>query len=147
MDLIKSKKYSNALKMIDKSKEWPEKLGVGKPYDVDIRIQDYLNAYCLEKMNKGGETAGLKKSIVDYTNLQKYPSFSNILAIETLKAQGDKAAAETMVNKLEGSDNPVQKWVVATAKNDQSAIATLEKGFAGNTNFLVIKRVLEVTSK
>ena len=68
MDLIKNKKYGDAIKMIEKSKEWPEKLGVGKPYDVDIRIQDYLNVYCLEKMKKSGETAGLKKSIVDYTN-------------------------------------------------------------------------------
>ena len=127
MDLIKNKKYGDAIKMIEKSKGWPENLGVGKPYDVDTRIQDYLNVYCLEKMKKAGETAGLKKSIVDYTNQQKYPSFSNILAVETLKAQGDKAAAEEMVKKMEGSDNPVQKWVVATAKNDQNAIATWKK--------------------
>ena len=31
MDLIRDKKYANAIKMIDKSKEWPENLGVGKP--------------------------------------------------------------------------------------------------------------------
>ena len=98
-------------------------------------------------MNKGGETAGLKKSIVDYTSNQKNSSFSNILAVETLKAQGDKAGAEAMVKQMEGSDNPVQKWVVATAKNDQNAVAGLEKGFTANTSFLVIKKVLEVTSK
>ena len=147
MDLIKDKKYSNALKMIDKSKQWPENLGVGKPYDVDTRIQDYLNVYCLEKMNKAGETAGLKTSIVDYSNSHLYPSFNNILAVETLKAKGDKAAAEEMVKKMQDTDNPVQKWVVAVAKNDQAAIGSLEKEFANNTNFLVIKRVLEVTGK
>jgi hypothetical protein len=133
--------------MIEKSKEWPEKLGVGKPYDVDTRVQDYLNIYCLEKMKKSGETAGLKKSIVDYTNSHKQPSYSNILAIETLKAQGDKSGAEDMVKKMEGSDNPVQKWVVATAKNDQTAASNLEKEFVGNNNFLVLKKVLEVTGK
>jgi tetratricopeptide (TPR) repeat protein len=147
MDLIKNKKYNDALKMIDKSKGWPENLGVGRPYDVDTRIQDYLNVYCLEKMKKAGETAGLKKSIVDYTSQQKRPSFSNILAIETLKAQGEEAAADNMVKKLEDSDNPVQKWVVATAKNDQATVGSLEKKFASNTNFLVIKKVLEVTGK
>ena len=131
--------------MIDKSKEWPENLGVGKPYDVDTRIQDYLNVYCLEKMNKAGETAGLKKSIVDYTNNHKYPSFSNILAVETLKAQGEKAAAEDMVQKMEDSDNPVQKWVVATAKRMiRLQSASLEKEFAANTNFLVIKKCLRL---
>jgi tetratricopeptide (TPR) repeat protein len=146
-DLIKNKKYGEAIKMTEKSKEWPENLGVGKPYDVDTRVQDYLNVYCLEKMKKSGETAGLQTSIVDYTKSHKYPSFSNILAVETLKDKGDKAAAEDMVKKLEGSDNPVQKWVVATAKNDQSAITNLEKEFASNTSFLVIKKVLEVTGK
>ena len=66
MDLIKSKKYAEAIKMIEKSKEWPERLGVGKPYDVDTRIQDYLNIYCLEKMKKGNETADLRKSVIDF---------------------------------------------------------------------------------
>ena len=146
-DLIKNKKFGDAIKMIEKSKEWPEKLGVGKPYDVDIRVQDYLNVYCLEKMKKSGETAGLKKSIVEYTNAHKNPSFSSILAVETLKAQGDKSGAEDMVKKMEGSDNPIQKWVVATAKNDQTAVSNLEKEFVANTNFLVIKKVLEVTGK
>jgi hypothetical protein len=147
MDQIKDKKYTNAIRMIDKSKEWPENLGVGKPYDVDTRIQDYLNVYCLEKMNKTNETAALKKSIVDYTGQHKHPSFSTILAVNTLKAQGDKTGAEEMIKKIEDSDNPVNKWVVALAKNDQAAITSLEKQFESNTNFLVIKRVLVVTGK
>lgn len=147
MDLMKDRKYANALKMIDKSKQWPENLGVGKPYDVDTRIQDYLNAYCLEKMNKGSETAALKKSIVDFTAENQYPSFSNILAINTLKAQGNKADAEELIKKIQNSNNPVQKWVTAVAKNDQAAASGIEKEFVGNTNFLVIKKVLEVTAK
>jgi hypothetical protein len=147
MDHIKNKKYGDAIKMIEKSKEWPEKLGVGKPYEVDIRIQDYLSVYCLEKMKKAGETSGLKKSIVDFTNEHKYPSFSNILAVETLETQGDKSGAEAMVKQMEGSDNKVQKWVVATAKNDQTEVSNLEKEFVGNASFLVIKKVLEVTGK
>jgi hypothetical protein len=52
-----------------------------------------------------------------------------------------------MVKKMEGSDNPIQKWVVATAKNDQTAVSNLEKEFVANNNFLVIKKVLEVTGK
>jgi len=147
MDLIKNRKYANALKMIDKSKQWPENLGVGKPYDVDTRIQDYLNAYCLEKMNKASETAGLKKSIVDYTKAHRRPSFSSILAFETLQAQGDTKEAEDLITKLENSRSPVQKWVVATAKKEQPAIDSLEKEFEGDTELLLIKRVLEVTGK
>jgi tetratricopeptide (TPR) repeat protein len=52
MDLIEAGKFSNAMKIIDKSAEWPENLGVGKPYRVDTRIQDYLKDYCLNKLNR-----------------------------------------------------------------------------------------------
>jgi hypothetical protein len=146
IDLIKNKKYADAVKMIEKSKEWPEKLGVGKPYEVDNRIQDYLNVYCLEKMKKAGETAGLKKSIVEFTGQHTRPSFSNILAVETLKDQGEKAAADDMVRKMQDSENPVQKWVVATATGDQATTGKLEKEFTGYAEFQIIKKVLEVTA-
>jgi Tfp pilus assembly protein PilF len=146
MDLISDKKYTNAIKMIEKSKEWPEKLGVGKPYDVDTRIQDYLNIYCLGKMKKPGEVE-LKKSIVDYSSQHRHPSYSNILNINTLKASGEVAAADDILRNMKDSDNPVQKWVVATATNDLAAIPGLEKQFTEDTNFLVIKRLLEVTGK
>jgi tetratricopeptide (TPR) repeat protein len=147
MDLIKNKKYGDAIKMIEKSKGWPENLGVGKPYEVDTRIQDYLSVNCLEKMKKSGETAVLKKSIIDFTSQNKYPSFSNILAVQTLRADGNKTGADDLLKQMEDSDNPVQKWVVATAKNDQAAVSKLEKEFATSTNFLIIKKVLEVTGK
>ncbi|MBK7711866.1 MAG: hypothetical protein IPJ37_13580 [Bacteroidales bacterium] len=147
MDLIEQKKYAEAIKMIEKSKEWPENLGVGQPYNVDTRIQDYLNVYCLEKLRKSGETTGLKKSIIDYAGKYEYPSFNDILSIKTVNASGDIAAVEAIVKKIQDSDNPVQMWVVATAKNDLNAISALEKELAANTSFLIIKRVLEVTSK
>jgi tetratricopeptide (TPR) repeat protein len=60
-DLISKRKYNEALKMIEKSGEWPENLGVGKPYNPDTRIQDYLRAYCLMKLNKGVPTENPEK--------------------------------------------------------------------------------------
>jgi hypothetical protein len=45
------------------------------------------------------------------------------------------------------SSNPVQKWVAATIKDDQAAIIELEKDFTSNTDFLIIKKLLEVTGK
>ncbi len=147
MDLIKNKKYGEAIKMIEKSKEWPETLGVGKPYDVDTRIQDYLKIFCLDKLNRKSETAVLQKSVIDYTNQQMAPSFSNILAIKLLMAKGENEAANTLIQKMGNSDNPVQKWVVATSKKDQAAISDLEKGFSKNTDFMILKKLNEVTNK
>jgi len=62
--------------MIEKSKEWPENLGVGKPYKPDIRIQDRLEAFCLEKLNRKTEADSLRKEgTVIIKN--KYPRILN----------------------------------------------------------------------
>ena len=47
---IKNSKLKNALDILHESKIWPENLGVGKPYNPDERIENYLIYYCLEKL-------------------------------------------------------------------------------------------------
>src|SRR5690606_5074684 len=51
---LRARKYKNALASLQKSKEWPENLGVGKPYDenIDLRLENYLEALIYEKMNQ-----------------------------------------------------------------------------------------------
>ena len=49
MKKIISSNYIEALGILNKSKIWPENLGVGKPYTPDERIQDYLIFYCMNK--------------------------------------------------------------------------------------------------
>lgn len=68
LELIKKNKFPQALKMIGKSKEWPENLGVGKPYDPDVRIQNRLEAFCLEKLDRKAEADLLRKSGTDIIN-------------------------------------------------------------------------------
>jgi hypothetical protein len=147
LDLIKNKKYTEAMRMIEKSKEWPEYLGVGKPYDVETRIQDYLDIFCLEKLKRPNETEVLRKSIIDFTNQDTSPSFNNILALKLLKEKGETETANTIVQKIEKSGspgNPVNQWVIANYKNDQTKINDLEKGFAGNNYFLIAKKISEL---
>ncbi len=104
MDLIRNKKYAEAMKMIEKSKEWPENLGVGKPYDVDTRIQDYLDIFCLEKLKRPNETEVLRKSIIDFTNQDPSPSFNNILALKLLKEKGETEAVNTWFRKWKNQE-------------------------------------------
>jgi Tfp pilus assembly protein PilF len=151
MDLISNKRYGEAIKQIEKSKEWPENLGVGKPYNVDTRIQDYLEIFCLEKLNRSNDAASLSKSIIDYTN-QNYmsPSFNHILAIRILKERGETDATNTLIQKIVDSArsaNPIQQWVIASCKNDQALISDLEKNFERNNNFLIIRKLTEITNK
>ena len=148
-DLLKKKKYEEAIRMIEKSKEWPENLGVGKPYDVDTRIQDYMKIICLEKMNRKKETDELRKSVIDYTKQHLMsPSFNSILAVRLLRDQGKTDEANELIQKISNSsntDNPVIMWIIASEKNDLAAIKELEKKFSENAPLLILKKVAEVS--
>jgi tetratricopeptide (TPR) repeat protein len=49
--------FSAAIVNVEKARQWPESLGVGKPYDDDIdeRLEKFLQAVCLERMKKKSE--------------------------------------------------------------------------------------------
>jgi len=48
---MKKDQYQAAIKRLETSREYPERLGTGKPGDPDYRIQDYLESLCYEKLN------------------------------------------------------------------------------------------------
>ena len=43
--------YQEAIERLEASREYPERLGTGKPADPDYRIQDYREVWCYEKLN------------------------------------------------------------------------------------------------
>jgi tetratricopeptide (TPR) repeat protein len=57
LDFMKEKNHKKALQSIEKARQWPENLGVGKPYDVDERIEDFIAMECYKKL-KDKSSAG-----------------------------------------------------------------------------------------
>jgi hypothetical protein len=147
LNLLKNKKYGEAIKMIEKSRKWPENLGVGRPYQVDTRLQDYLEILCLEKLNRKSEAEVLRNSVIDYTNLHESPSFSNLLALRLLREKGNVNVANAMLQRMEDSSNPVQKWVAATYKDDKDSASNLEKNFTNDKYFQIIKALENITNR
>ena len=64
-------KYEEALALLEASKAWPENLGVGKPYDVDSRLQDYLLAGLYEKTGQEALANQKLKQIADFSITHK----------------------------------------------------------------------------
>jgi len=82
---IRKGKHEEALAHIAKSKDWPEHLGVGKPYDPDERLQVFMEGYCSIKMGKGVKTmdsASLEKLRAD---LMKSSSWKSDLLVSLLR--------------------------------------------------------------
>ena len=53
--------YKTALRYLEGSKEYPERLGSGRPYDPDFRMQDFLEVLCYDQMNKGAQAEKKRK--------------------------------------------------------------------------------------
>ncbi|MBS1668230.1 MAG: DUF5107 domain-containing protein [Bacteroidetes bacterium] len=54
VEQLERKKYAKALSFVDQSKQWPENLGVGKPYDddIDLRLEYWISYLVYQKTNK-----------------------------------------------------------------------------------------------
>ena len=148
LDMIKSKKYKNALARIEESRQWPENLGVGKPYDVDDRLQDYLTAYCLGKLGKSSEVANWQNKIIDYTNDNfERASVNNILPFIIYENRGEKEKHNALLDKLKTSPSSsrlVQRWVIAAAEKDNSAVSSLATDLRANKYVDIMQRVLSL---
>ncbi len=87
---------------IEAAYEWPENLGVGKPYNVDERIQDFVKAMILTKMGKAEQARKLYDNIIDQCTLDYGCIDSyNILKVFALR--------ET--NRIRESENFFDEWI------------------------------------
>ena len=127
---------------------WPENLGVGKPYDVDERMQDYLTAYCFDKLGRSGEISKWHNKVIDYTNDHfEEPSVNNILPFIIYERSGEKEKADALLNKLKTSSaaaRPLQRWVIAAAEKDQAALNVLASELSRNKYVDILKQILKL---
>ncbi|MCP4975311.1 MAG: DUF5107 domain-containing protein, partial [Maribacter sp.] len=90
---INKKDLNKASVILEQSKQWPENIGVGKPYNPDERMQDYLLAMTYGKRGKENEKENLLKGIVEYSNNSIDKSMVNhvfgLLALQELKMQDE----------------------------------------------------------
>ena len=139
---VEVKRYQEALALLDKAREWPESLGVGKPYDPDTRIEDFLTAYCLKKLNHPG-VEQYEKEVITYT-LGKGMNhlFQGILGL-TLLNTFDRQQADSIVGKLSKSSSHQAQWVVATYHVDHKA-KDLAKQFQDDLYFKIVSQLIEL---
>ncbi|HCM78031.1 MAG TPA: DUF5107 domain-containing protein [Cytophagales bacterium] len=84
---IKNKKYKQALTMIKKARQWPDNLGVGKPYDADIddRVENYLESLCYIELKNVIAAETKWKEIIDF---KAQDGFGQFVVAVVLKKMG-----------------------------------------------------------
>lgn len=116
--------FDQAMKSINKARLWPENLGVGRPYTVDERIEDFLEAKLLLILNEEGKALDLYNDIVAFTeNKHRRFSSADFLHLIALKRLGRNEEAENFIAQWHQNspDDPVLRWTRAMMDNNRAA--------------------------
>jgi tetratricopeptide (TPR) repeat protein len=139
-------KYREALKYLENSKNWPENLGAGKPYEPDTRFQDFISAYCWDKLGKKKSADECYARIISFSATESGlfgDPLNLFIANRILIDNGKKSEADKAMEKWRteqdslsnwnissGSSSPKAQWLIARYSGEDEKAAALEKEIA-----------------
>ncbi|OGU26607.1 MAG: hypothetical protein A2X66_04720 [Ignavibacteria bacterium GWA2_54_16] len=97
-EMMSSGRLADAIVYLSKAKTWPARLGVGKPYDVDTRFEDFLEMQCREKSGDHAEAKTLGDAVLAYTRKNSRDgSINRLFAALLLRARGQADEAKEII--------------------------------------------------
>ena len=157
MEQLGHKNYKQVMKSVEASKEWPENLGVGKPYDdmIDSRLEDYLEAKAAAGQGDSRKASALLSAVAGYKTSRSHFGSGNLLSALALRESGKVQEADRMVAawSTDFPENRVAQWCTAIyrgekekaagmlqSRNDQTDTTPWEASFR-DSNFGLIVRL------
>ncbi len=129
MDYLQKGNYEKAQSALINSMDWPENLGVGKPYEeqMDSRLENYIQSLILSGR---GDATGVVSALEKVTNYKKetaFPVSSDLLTALALRELGRIQEADQWISSWEQTypDSPVVQWGVAIYQGDKKKAADL----------------------
>ncbi len=147
LEAIQKKQFRPALHYLALSRQWPENLGVGAPFDPDNRLQQYMEMIILNYQGAEEQLKQKADSILQYS-LQHIDenknSFNALIAIGVAQQTNqmeirNKLFACSQRQALEG--NRIHQWIIAMLNNDIGTIKKLEPSFLRDHHFLLVKQL------
>lgn len=129
MDYFKQGSYEKAIAGVAASAEWPENLGVGKPYDewIDSRLENYLQARILAARKQPAKAKSLIQQIATYPDNSSYFRSADLLTALALKECGQQEKADRMVASWSVTypGNRIVEWCTAMYKGETEKASAL----------------------
>ncbi len=117
---LKSGKNNTAIKYAEKAKLWPLNLGVGRPYDVDERLEDYILSIAYEAKRDKNNAENFADKVMQYShpNYQQENSKLYLQLKLLIQNEEEKTAKLLLVRFLEDyPESNYLKWVEAKIEN------------------------------
>ena len=144
-----SGEYKKAVELAEKAKKWPENLGVGRPFDCDERLENFVMARTFEKMGEKEKSREFYQNIVEYTDKRKLSWDTNhILGVMALKRLGKDQAALSFLDSwraAQPAQNHAVLWTSALLAQNTQELSTLKKmSTIRDGAFVLMLKVLEI---
>lgn len=143
LEWFEAGKYKKALENIQKAKHWPENLGVGKPYIVDERLENFIALQCFKKLKDKSSAKEMQQRIIEFKGRQPLSYSSNDLFTALLlrevgkKTEGDRLMEELLKNN---PSSKVAEWCQAIYNgNLDKANARAQEIHESDQNFRFMK--------
>jgi tetratricopeptide (TPR) repeat protein len=134
-EMMRSGKFQDAVAYLGKAKTWPERLGVGKPYEVDTRFEDFLEAQCRERLGDRTGAKRLKDYVLTFT--QKHArdgSMNRLFAALLMRSQGLADEAKELIGDWRKADaSDAARWLAGVFDRSATQVAAAEKKLRGGT--------------
>lgn len=117
----KLKKNKDALALINQSRDWPENLGAGKPYNADERISDYLESIYWAKKKNTAKAEELKQKVIQYTRNNEHFNSIMYLGAVLLKESGNEKEGRKWLMKWveKAPQNLFARWSLSKYSGDE----------------------------
>ncbi|MCD6201645.1 MAG: DUF5107 domain-containing protein [Bacteroidales bacterium] len=113
---LKNGKNNKAIKYAEKAKLWPQNLGVGRPYDVDERLEDYILSKAYKAKGDKKNEAVFAGKVMQYSHPGYQQENSKLyLQLKLLIQNGEEKQAKRLMTKFleEYPESNYMKWVAA----------------------------------
>jgi tetratricopeptide (TPR) repeat protein len=115
-------RFKDCLRSVESSRDFPEHLGTGEPWEPDSRMQDYLAYRALKEEGKRDDAAKLLDRITGYTRKLKLgwgtEHFVGLIALEETGNPGEADALAREWQSLSPQDPLLRCWLARRRHDD-----------------------------
>ena len=104
LEKIELGNYKGAIENLNKAKDWPENLGVGKPFDPNEIFQNYLLSKVYSKTGDNSKGKKYAEEVIKYFDQNENLNDPRVALVHNLLSSSNKERAKELMGKVENED-------------------------------------------